>query len=98
MEHDNLINVNEIIIYHKLDDAFIDNLENYELIDFVIKDASRYVYIDQMPRIERIIRLHYDLNINMEGIEVIKNMLDKMETMQNTIRQLHNRLNIYENS
>ena len=49
-----------------------------------------------MPRMEKIIRLHYDLEINMEGIEVIKNMLDKMEALQDEVRKLQNRLNIYE--
>ncbi|MBL4604403.1 MAG: hypothetical protein JKY02_01685 [Flavobacteriaceae bacterium] len=30
----------------------------------------------EQPRIEQIIRLHYELEINMEGIEVIKYILN----------------------
>ncbi len=96
MERNELISVKEIIVCHNLDNNFIEQLEAYQLVEFVVKDANRYIYQDHLPKVERFIRLYYDLEINMEGIEVIKNMLDKMETMQDTIRHLQNRLHIYE--
>ncbi|MFV0564506.1 MAG: chaperone modulator CbpM [Flavobacteriaceae bacterium] len=96
MENSELISVREIVVCHDIDNDFMEQLETYQLVEFVMKDANRYIYVEQLPKVERFIRLHYDLDINLEGIEVIKNMLDKMETMQGTIRQLQNRLTIYE--
>jgi hypothetical protein len=91
-----LVSVNEIMIHHQLDEAFINKVENYQLVSFVIKNSQKFIIADEMPRMEKIIRLHYDLDINMEGIEVIKNMLDRMEALQDEVRKLQNRLNIYE--
>ncbi len=96
MEQGHLISVKEIVMCHDLDNNFIEQLESYQLVEFIVKDTHRYIYQEQLPKVERFIRLYYDLDINMEGIEVIKNMLDKMETMQSTIRHLQNRLHIYE--
>ncbi|MBU3122351.1 chaperone modulator CbpM [Sinomicrobium sp. 2019215] len=84
------------MIHHDLDEAFIRNLETYQLVEFVVKDTDRYVYVRQLPRLEQIIRLHYVLEINMEGIDVIRHMIDRMENMHRTIQQLKNRLSLYE--
>lgn len=96
MKEKTLIIVKEIETKYGVDSSFMDNLESYEHITFIIKDSNRYVYSDQLPIIERIIRLHYDLEINMEGIEVINRMLTKMESLQETIRVLENKLHRYE--
>ena len=96
MKNEELINIKELIVCHNLDDAFFDGVASYELIEIVVKDSDRFVYLEALPTVEQIIRLHYDLNINMEGIEVIKNMLERMESLQSEVRKLQNRLNIYE--
>ena len=96
MEEKVLVNVKEIMIHHQLDETFINQVESYQLVSFVIKNSQKFIIAEEMPRMEKIIRLHYDLEINMEGIEVIKNILDKMEALQDEVRKLQNRLNIYE--
>jgi hypothetical protein len=42
-------------------------------------------------------RLHYDLEINLEGIDAIYNLLKQVEDLQNQVVTLRNKLNIYEN-
>ena len=96
MESYQLIKFEDVCIQHQLDDDFIYNLKEYEIVNFIVKDNTHYVAIEEMPIIERIIRLHYDLHINMEGIAVIQQMRSKIEMMQLQIRQLNNRLNLYE--
>ncbi|MBD0832762.1 chaperone modulator CbpM [Aestuariibaculum sediminum] len=91
-----LISIQDIMEHHSLDVDFIDAIENYQLVTFVVQKSSKYIREDDMPRLEQIIRLHYDLEINMAGIEVIKHMLDKMEGLHDTIRKLQNKLNRYE--
>jgi hypothetical protein len=41
-------------------------------------------------------RLHYDLDINLEGIEAITSLLNRVKSMQEEIRELRNRLEGYE--
>ncbi|MBK7468124.1 MAG: MerR family transcriptional regulator [Saprospiraceae bacterium] len=87
-----------MIIHHNLDETFIENLETYQLIKFVVHDTDKYLLEEQLPVLEQIIRLHYDLQINMEGIDVITHMLGRMENMQQTIQQLEKKLRLYEHS
>jgi hypothetical protein len=38
------------------------------------------------------VRLHYDLDINIEGIETINHLLEKIEEMQREIAHLKNKI------
>jgi hypothetical protein len=49
-----------------------------------------------LGRLERIVRLHFELDINLEGIETITHLLERMEAMQENIARLKNRLKAYE--
>ena len=42
------------------------------------------------------IRMHYELDINLEGIDAISNLLERVEEMQHEMTRLQNRLRFYE--
>jgi hypothetical protein len=44
-----------------------------------------------MQKLEKFVRLHYDLDINLEGIETINYLLEKIEKMQREILELRNK-------
>jgi len=96
MSDKELISIQKVIVHHNLDEQFIESIESFQLIEFVVKDSNKYVYTEQLPILEKIIRLHYDLEVNMQGIDVINNMLDRMDSMHKTIQQLENKLKLYE--
>lgn len=41
-------------------------------------------------------RLHYDLEINIEGIDAIYNLLEQVNSLRKEITTLNNRLRLYE--
>ena len=43
------------------------------------------------------IRIHHELNINIEGIDVVFNLLHKVDDLQSEIDAVRNRLRLYEN-
>ncbi|AZJ36028.1 chaperone modulator CbpM [Tenacibaculum singaporense] len=96
MSDKELISVQKVIVHHNLDEQFIESIESFQLIEFIIKDSNKYLHTEQLPILEKIIRLHYDLEVNMQGIDVINNMLDRMDSMHKTIQQLENKLKLYE--
>jgi hypothetical protein len=61
----------------------------------VVKENTHYLPIQQLPKAEKILRLHSDLDINLEGIAVITRLLNRMEKMQNEITRLKNKLDLY---
>ena len=49
-----------------------------------------------MPEIELMFRLHKELGINMEGIDVLNHVLKRMQTMEKELFKLKKRLELYE--
>ncbi|MEG3659275.1 MerR-like DNA binding protein [Arenibacter algicola] len=81
---------------HNIETHFVMELYEYGLVDVVVKEDTHYLPIQQLPKAEKILRLHSDLDINLEGIAVITRLLKRMEKMQNEITQLKNKLDLYK--
>ena len=96
METDQLITIDLFCSNYNVEYSFVQSLGEAGLIDTVIIQETKYIRIPQLQRLERIIRLHDDLDINLEGIEVVHHLLKKVETMQNEILLLKNRLSFFE--
>ena len=73
-----------------------------ELNDYIISclpgEEQTYFSEHQLDEVEKFVRLHYDLDINVEGIEAISHLLEKIKDMQDRNMQLQNRLSLYENN
>ena len=91
-----LIPVKDFCVHHNVEYSFISSLENSGLISVTSVKRSSYIHADEMYKLEKFVRLHYDLDINLEGIETITNLLDRMDHMHREIVALKNRLRLYE--
>jgi len=90
MEQDELIPVKDFCIYHNVEYSFIDSLKNSGLISITSIQQSAFIPLDEMQKLEKFVRMHYDLDINVEGIETINYLLQKIEEMQTEILRLRN--------
>jgi chaperone modulatory protein CbpM len=90
MEQEELIPVNDFCMYHNIEYSFINSLESSGLISVMSVQQSAFIPVDEMPKLEKFVRLHYDLDINLEGIETINYLLEKIEAMQEEILKLKN--------
>ncbi|WP_108821514.1 chaperone modulator CbpM [Dysgonomonas sp. Marseille-P4361] len=91
-----LIIIREYCTRSQIDFDFIEQLENEGLIELTIVDNEQYIDIAQLSRLEQYVRWYYDLSINVEGIDVIRNLLDKIDDMQQEIQQLKQMLRLIE--
>lgn len=96
MIHTEFIIVNDYCIGANIDPGFISLLEESGLIDIYIEEGKKYLPSSQLSDIEMYSRMYYDLSINIEGIDVIRHLLEKMETLKNEIELLRSRLSVYE--
>lgn len=94
METD-LVVLNEFCASHQVEISFIQSLEEYGLVETVVAGQSLCIYATELPKLERIVRLHRELEINPEGIDVINQLLKRMEDMQHEIIELRNHLDFY---
>ena len=90
------ITVEEFCFSHGVTTQFIIQLHDFGLIEVVTKEDMEYIQYEELPKVEKIVRLHSDLNINLEGIEVIQDLLDRIAHMQGQIITLKNKLQVYE--
>ena len=87
----NLIETSEICRYHEVEYTFINSLEEAGLI--VVRQVNQATYIpeDELNKLEKMIHLHNELEVNVAGIEAITHLLDRIELLQEELRKLKNR-------
>lgn len=93
---EHLISTDDFCSHYKVEYSFITSLQENGLIEITTIDQHSFIDHDHLINIERLVRLHYDLDINLEGIEAITYLLNRVKNMQDEIVALRNRLSIYE--
>lgn len=96
MNSKNLIQIKQFCVYHEIDNTFITELNNYGLVEIIIQEEDEYLQPEQLPAIEKMIRMHYDLKINLEGIDAIYHLLNKIEALQQNLTATQNKLRLFE--
>jgi hypothetical protein len=91
-----LITVDEFCANHNIEISFISSLQQNGLIEITTIKETGFIDPSQLLRLEKIVRLYYELDINLEGIETINYLLQRINSMQDEIIALRNRLRLYE--
>lgn len=96
MEKEDLISANDFCSYHHISYSFISGLSEAGLVEVTVLEDQQYLRQDQLKDLEKLVHFHTDLDINLEGVEAIAHLLERMQELQQNIRQLQHKLNIYE--
>ncbi len=96
MQTEALIPAEIFCTHYNVEFAFIDSLYHSGLVEIVTIDETHFLKPDDLAKLEKLARLHYDLHINVEGIDTIIHLLSRMEDMQREVAILRSRLGLYE--
>ncbi len=96
MQREELVLAMDCCNTYNLEYAFISWLNEHELIEVHVIEEEEYIPYHQLSNLEQFIRLHEELGINLEGIEAISHLLQRVQTMQQELNQLNNKLREYE--
>ena len=96
MSEENLIPANEFCFHNKIEISFIYSLQEYGLIDITRKEEGTFLSSSQLNAVEKLMRLHYELDINFEGMDAIINLLNKLQQTEEEMNKLKNKLRLYE--
>lgn len=96
MANEHLIPADEFCTHYNVEFSFINELKNFGLIEITSLEENYFIDEDQLQKLEQYARWHYELDINLEGIEVIDHMLGRIKNMQHEILMLRNKLKIHE--
>ena len=96
MQTEHLVLVRDFCVYHNVEITFVETLAANDLIQTTTIEQTLYVEPAQLSQLEKFVRLHRDLNIHTDDLDVVADLLDRMETLQNEVVALQNRLRFYE--
>lgn len=96
MEINNLILVEKFCSSCDVEFSFIDALNEHGIIEVIVIENKKYILNEQLKAVERAIQFHYELNINIEGIDAISNLLHQIDELQHELKMTKNKLNLID--
>lgn len=96
MQTDYLIGINKFCANHNIEISFISSLQENGLIEIQTINELKFIEPVQLHQLEKMVRLYYELDINLEGIETINYLLQRLSNLQDENIALRNRLRLYE--
>jgi hypothetical protein len=96
MKREDLISVREFCAIHQVENTFITSLQQFGLVEVITVEQETYFELAQLPKVEKMANLYSDLGVNIEGLDVIQHLLQKIEGMNEELTILRNKLKEFE--
>ena|SRR5271157_5557883 len=91
-----LIAVDDFCAQNDIENSFIWSLQQKGLVEITTISKKKFIDARQLQKVEKFIRFYYEFDINLEGIETITGLLQRITSMHEEIIALKNRLRLYE--
>ncbi len=92
----NRLQYSECLRIYEVEESFIESLHEVGLIRVIDQDEERFIEFDDLSDLEQFIRWHYEMDINVEGIDALRHMLQRVRALQSEIAQLRHELQFYK--
>ncbi len=97
MNKEKFISINELCTHYKVEMSFFSKLSDIGLIEINTVQKTQCIHRDILSDVEKILRLHQELDVNFEGIDIVFNLLRKIDNLREELNSIKNRLHLYEN-
>jgi hypothetical protein len=92
----NYIALSTICKHYEIEMTLFKQLNETGLIEVIEIQESPCILEDKLENLEKILRLHQELEINSAGIETIFHLVDRIQNLQQETLDLKSRLRLYE--
>lgn len=96
MSNEKLIQLTELSKHYQVEISFFSDLEDIGVIEIYTIQDLRFIQEDQVRLVEKVIRMQKELQINLEGVDTVLNLLEKIHDLQIELNTVKNRLRLYE--
>lgn len=96
MSKENLIPIKQLCKHYQVEISLFSELHNLGIIEVLTIEDAHFIHEDRIRVFEKVVRIQNDLNINLEGIDTVMNLLDKINDLQTELNTVKNRLRLYE--
>lgn len=83
-----LIPIELFCTHYRIEQTFVEMLRERGLIEVRVVKKALFIPIEELVRLERLRRLHYELEIDMDSMDVVIDLLAKLEILQEENRRL----------
>jgi chaperone modulatory protein CbpM len=88
----NYIAIEEFCTHHGVQVTLIREFADFGLVHLQEQEQKAFVPAEEIEKLERMIRLHSELGINKEGLEIILNMRDQLLSLTSELQTIRYRL------
>ena len=96
MQEETLIPAAEFCTHHHIEVSFLHSLQEYGLVEIEYRDEEVFIPANQVSELEKLLRLHSELNINIEDLDIVNHLLEKMNEMHHELTEQKNIVRFYE--
>lgn len=96
MENEKMITIETFCRYHQVEENFVFSIQEAGLIEFQYLESTSFIAEENIAQLEKIVRLHRELDINPEGIGAILELLQRIDFLQRDNQTLRNKLKWFE--
>ncbi|SEI86618.1 MerR HTH family regulatory protein [Cyclobacterium xiamenense] len=89
---ESLIPLDQFCISCGIEVSFVHSLSKEGLCELVVREESTYIVPEHLAQLERLARLHYEMEINLEGLHAIVHLQEKITDLEEEVRNLRRKL------
>ena len=86
----------ECLRIYEVEESFIESLHEVGLIKVSYHEEEKFIEYDKLTNLEQFIRWYYEMDINVEGIDALRHLLEKVKLLQSEVDQLKSELQFYK--
>ncbi|UWX56225.1 chaperone modulator CbpM [Maribacter litopenaei] len=96
MEQSTFIYIEEFCTHHNIEVSLVHQLVEFEILSLEKTDDREVIEISELPKLEKMVRLYHELEINPQGLHAIHHLLEQVNNLQEEVLTLRRRLNRFE--
>ncbi|GGI26484.1 chaperone modulator CbpM [Pedobacter mendelii] len=92
MKTEHLVSLEIFCLHNEVELSFIYRLHEFGIVNLFKISQQDYLLRDELADLEKMIRLHHELNINLEGLHAIKGLLEQIALLKHELKNANNRI------
>lgn len=96
MKSENYITIKTFCQHHDVEESFIYRLHEFEVLQIETRRQEPMLPLEELPILEKMIRLNKELDINPEGIHAVYQLLQQVEGLQKEVATLRRKLDLLD--
>jgi hypothetical protein len=92
MAQENYISIKTFCEHHGVQESFVFSMQEFELLRVDQVEEEVFIPLEELPILEKMVRLHRELDINPEGIQAVYHLLEQVRNLQQEVATLRRKL------